>query len=1210
MKGEQRPSKETPSRSKASGEADADGILTSAAEAPNGAASQSDISRGLFRLWPEDAFEYGDLVLFDRRSQQNRHVRTFVAAATALALGVFAYFSCALFRIGTVGRSARDAVAIPGVWLDLDTKGGAHKKQNLPTREEALSFVAKLPLQPTFILFSGGGLYCWWCFAELWVFDSEAERARAARLVAGWHALVRELAASFGWHVDNTSSLAQILRPEGGFNEKYSPAAQVQCIVDGGPRCNPTDFEEWIGGLDSPPRNGDPGATCEPGTVPVDTLHAALTHVDSSQVSYEQWRNVGFGLHHYTGGDDAGFLLWDEWSSRDTARYEGGAATRKLWSGFGRSDDTRRPVTIRSVVALARAGGWRGELPDPSLAAPLPAAEPTRPVVHDIGEAVEQVRQIAQEYAPGEKSFHLQSWAGCGKTMTVGRVAIDRIAAGAAGWGAGAVLALPERDLVLEKASLLRAYADSLAVPLPVRVLLGRTDDPEGGWYCERFEKASLNAELGRRACARCPLKGSFEFDSDHERRQWVDGPCATEPGRYLHARKAALEPGGLLVTTHAALAHAYSEIDLKRLLILDDAGPMLGIDRKVELRAADIDNALHRIQDWRERTDSPLLVEGAVLPHVFVADIAIAVLGALATRGRDRTLKVEAAARALPDGVRAALRDGRIEPLRDDRFRAQPWQWELDSRDDGPDGSPAFTDLCLGIASEVLLHGHAPIVERVDPKSVAAGGPELCIHLPDRDLIARARAGRVVWLSVAPIPAQVAEALGARREVLHANPRRLELVVGDLEVVRGDRGRTRRVVFGPGERVGGAPSAEDTLTRAIARAMAAASPNFGAVLLKADREALGNPDWCRSYGAGHAGSDDLADRELLLVRRFVPPYSALALDACMLRRALGIEGELPPRTSRQVKTLVEARRWRPHLGVIPTAVPADPLERELLRAAEAHGILNAIGRSRALSADGPRLVLVLDGRPFDTLGAALEVKPLADVLNQLGVLDRVQLPDRDARDAALTAIQTGRAACAANRRSRMQSLVDNNAGISVRTLARRLGCGERTVQRDLPLLRGADADDAQRDFAELRNQARLAARSANRSIESLLCNEWRHLAAPTVADAVEAATGERLSERAVRGHLATIRRALRDGAELVLPRRSDARWALTAVLQAALEILQQPRGAARRTDAAPPPPDPSAGSRSGWCDVEASRQEPEFDDFSTWVTGPRGCAS
>jgi hypothetical protein len=614
-----------------------------------------------------------------------------------------------------------------------------------------------------------------------------------------------------------------------------------------------------------------------------------------------------------------------------------------------------------------------------------------------------------------------------------------------------------------------------------------------------------------------------------------------------------------MLVTTHDALAHSFSEIDKERVLIIDDAGPMLGLVNPVGQRTIDIDSALSRVEQWREQTQTPRLVVGAELPQVYVADAVRAVLQALATRGRQRTEWVEVAVRSLPEGVRAAILANAIEPPRDESSGAEVWPWELDAPFQGPDGAPAFSRLCLEIAREVLMHGHAPVVERVDRRTVMAGGHDLLIHMPNRELIERAKAGRVVWLSVAPVPSQVARALRIRCEVLHADPTNLELVIGELEVTRGDRGGTRRIAFGPGTRIDDAPSVEDTITREVAKAMARL-PNSGAVLHKADREALGNPEWCRSYGAGHAGTDELADREWLLVRRFVPPYSALALNACVLRRALGLEGDLRLPLRSRVETVCEARRWRPELGVVPTAVPVDPLARELLRAEECHNILNAIGRSRALSANGPRFVLVLNGRPFDTLGATLKVEPLRDVLERLGVLGDVWLPERDARDAALADVRSKRADVTTKRRARLQHMVSADPESSIRTLARRLKCHERTVRSDLAAIRGRVVGTLHEEFSQLRCALNNAASSATRCIEISLWDELQHLAASDVAADLRQHGELRIATRTIGGHLKELRRALRDGSEWLLPRRSDALSGLHLVLRAVARLLAQRR--------------------------------------------------
>ena len=52
---------------------------------------------------------------------------------------------------------------IPGLWLDIDIAGPAHKKQNLPpTREDAIDLLeSNLPLHPTILVDSGHGLHAY-----------------------------------------------------------------------------------------------------------------------------------------------------------------------------------------------------------------------------------------------------------------------------------------------------------------------------------------------------------------------------------------------------------------------------------------------------------------------------------------------------------------------------------------------------------------------------------------------------------------------------------------------------------------------------------------------------------------------------------------------------------------------------------------------------------------------------------------------------------------------------------------------------------------------------------------------------------------------------------------------------------------------------------------------------------------------------------------
>lgn len=67
----------------------------------------------------------------------------------------------------------------------------------------------------------------------------------------------------------------------------------------------------------------------------------------------DTWIKVGMALHHEFAGSDEGFGLWDEWS-QTSASYGGVDWSR--WAGF-EADLTRgRPVTGKTITALAKAG--------------------------------------------------------------------------------------------------------------------------------------------------------------------------------------------------------------------------------------------------------------------------------------------------------------------------------------------------------------------------------------------------------------------------------------------------------------------------------------------------------------------------------------------------------------------------------------------------------------------------------------------------------------------------------------------------------------------------------------------------------------------------------------------------------------------------------------------------------------------------------------
>ena len=128
---------------------------------------------------------------------------------------------------------AEDVIAIPGVWLDLDVKGPGHSEQNLPaTFEDALDFIKTLPLKPTCIVFTGGGLQPYWLFPEPMRLSTEADWNRAKNLSERWQRFIMAMGKDRGWKLDNTSDLPRVLRLPGSYNRKTATPILVTVPVE------------------------------------------------------------------------------------------------------------------------------------------------------------------------------------------------------------------------------------------------------------------------------------------------------------------------------------------------------------------------------------------------------------------------------------------------------------------------------------------------------------------------------------------------------------------------------------------------------------------------------------------------------------------------------------------------------------------------------------------------------------------------------------------------------------------------------------------------------------------------------------------------------------------------------------------------------------------------------------------------------------------
>lgn len=142
---------------------------------------------------------------------------------------------------------SEDVSGLVGFWADVDYSHPVHKKSEFlpPTMDEAVALVRLAPLKPTVIVHSGHGLQPWWLFKEPWKFEA-GDNARAAKLIGGWHRLIKRKAQDRGWTVDTVRDLARVMRVPGTWNHKEHPPIRSSILeADWSSRYTPGDFEQF-----------------------------------------------------------------------------------------------------------------------------------------------------------------------------------------------------------------------------------------------------------------------------------------------------------------------------------------------------------------------------------------------------------------------------------------------------------------------------------------------------------------------------------------------------------------------------------------------------------------------------------------------------------------------------------------------------------------------------------------------------------------------------------------------------------------------------------------------------------------------------------------------------------------------------------------------------------------------------------------------------
>jgi hypothetical protein len=183
------------------------------------------------------------------------------------------YIGLGLRQRQTTGRgTSADVGAIGTLWAEFDHSGGVHSATNLPSRDELLQFLERLPFRFSLIVDSTGGFQCYVGLRELWVFETAQERETAQRLLRRFQRSLQHLAQQQGFPVDTTSDLSRVLRPPSSFNHKSGTPQPVTILQSNDIRYDPTELDEayWMLAAEAqdttapPPDSDTPPAQLDP----------------------------------------------------------------------------------------------------------------------------------------------------------------------------------------------------------------------------------------------------------------------------------------------------------------------------------------------------------------------------------------------------------------------------------------------------------------------------------------------------------------------------------------------------------------------------------------------------------------------------------------------------------------------------------------------------------------------------------------------------------------------------------------------------------------------------------------------------------------------------------------------------------------------------------------------------------------------------------
>jgi hypothetical protein len=167
----------------------------------------------------------------------------------------------------TISPSTRlkdaDVWVVPGLLGDFDGAWGQHKGEDLhlpESLERLVAFCHQLPMPPSVLVDSGGGVHTYHLFPEPWTLATPEEREAFTTLAARFEATALRLARErYGWRMHGifTANLNRVLRLPGAINHKYG--ALVTTLEATGGRYSAADMSAWLDA--APPPKPRPAPT-------------------------------------------------------------------------------------------------------------------------------------------------------------------------------------------------------------------------------------------------------------------------------------------------------------------------------------------------------------------------------------------------------------------------------------------------------------------------------------------------------------------------------------------------------------------------------------------------------------------------------------------------------------------------------------------------------------------------------------------------------------------------------------------------------------------------------------------------------------------------------------------------------------------------------------------------------------------------------------